>query len=455
MATRESALCGYLASLEQGEFSARTRHRVALALLDWFTAGWSGAAMKGAERLRGLSRMLFPGDASAPVFGTDLWLTPLGAAFCNAGIAHLREIDDAHRTAMLHPGIVAISPVLAMAGTVRMTRRRFTAAIAAGYEMAIRAGEALGAEHSTKFHATATAGTLGAAAASAVALGSNAETLHDALGIAATQAAGLWQFMDDGAQDSKVLHPAMAVRNGMTAAYAAQSGYPGARAFMTGPRGMHALLHGNGPLQRLDEDLGLDELINTTTSKPWPACAQLFTPIGATAALIERHAIDPAHIESVVVSIFPQALRIACVDWPSKPSETCFSARYCVAILLLTRQLGIKEVEAPDFNRSGLNELAARIRVHAEPKYASAYPQRRPCTVIITMKNGQVLTATQEIRRGDPEDPLDWDQMVARMQSFAPTLTEQRAREIASWCSEQALADDARELVPPPAFVYR
>lgn len=426
-----------------------------MALLDWFTAGWSGAAMEGAGRLRDLARTLFPSDMPAPVFGADVALTPLGVAFCNAGISHLREIDDAHRTAMLHPGIVAIPPALALSVAVPTTQRRFMAAVVAGYEMAIRAGEALGAGHSTNFHATATAGALGAAAASAVVMGLDAETLHDALGIAATQAAGLWQFMDDGAPDAKALHPAMAVRNGMTAAYAARSGYSGARAFMTGSRGMHALLHGNGPVQRLDDGLEREELINTTTSKPWPTCAQLFTAIGATAALIERHTIEPMSIESVAVSIFPQALRIACVDWPSKPSETCFSARYCVAILLLTKQLGIKEVEKPDFNLAGLNELAGRISVRAEAEYASAYPGRRPCTVTVTMKNGEVLSATREIRRGDPEDPLDWGQMVVRMRSFAPALTKRQARQIESWCSAQEHADGAAQIVPPPASLFR
>lgn len=455
MGTPEDRLCAYLAALTSRALSADTRHRIAQSLLDWFTAGYSGAAMPASFKLQELAAALFPGDGQVPVFGQTssetCAVSPLGAAFCNAGITHLREIDDAHRTAMLHPGIVAVTPVLAIAATQTMTQQQFEAGIVAGYEVGIRVGEALGSGHAGKFHMTATAGSLAAAAASAVALGLDADRIHHALGIAATQAAGLWQFVDDQAHESKALHPAFAVRNGMTAAYAAQAGYPGARHFMNGSRGLYALLHGEGDPALLDKDLGATDRISSSTIKPWPTCGQLFTIVDATQALIDAHDINVDDIESVNIEIFPQALRIAKVDWPVKPAETCFSGRYCVAILLLTGKLGIQETENPDLQNPKLLALAEKMSLQARPDYAAAFPDRRPGTVTIRFKNGETLSATHDIRRGDPEAPFDWPGLETRLRNLVPGIAQEKAEAISTWCAQQQhTAPDARFCPPPP-----
>lgn len=451
MGSPENRLCAYLASLSSRPLSADTRHRVAQSLLDWFTAGYSGAAMPASRQLHELAATLFPGNGQVPVFGCPSPVSPLGAAFCNAGITHLREIDDAHRTAMLHPGIVAVTPVLTLAATHPLTQQQFEAGIVAGYEVAVRAGEVLGSGHSGKFHMTATAGSLAAAAASAVALDLDADKIHHALGIAATQAAGLWQFVDDQAHESKALHPAFAVRNGITAAYAAQTGYPGARHFMNGARGLYALLHGEGDPALLDKDLGATDRIHSTTIKPWPTCGQLFTVIDATQALIDAHDIRVDDIESVDIAIFPQALRIAKVDWPVKPAETCFSGRYCVAILLLTGKLGIQETENPDLKDPRLLALADRITLQARPDYAAAFPDRRPGTVTIRFRNGETISATHDIRKGDPEAPFDWAGLELRLRNLAPGVEEKKAAAISAWCAKQQhTAADAPFSPPAP-----
>jgi 2-methylcitrate dehydratase PrpD len=199
----------------------------------------------------------------------------------------------------------------------------------AGYEVALRLGEALGTGHAALFHATATAGAVGAAAAAALALDLPAAQLHHALGIAATQSAGLWQLVEDEAHESKSLHPAFAVRNGMMAAWAAQAGLPGARAFFTGARGLHALLAGDGPLEALTSfGPGGTDRLNTTTVKAWPTCAQIFTPLDALRSLMDEQGLRPEQVQALDVSIFPHALKIAGVEWPSRAAETPFCLRY-------------------------------------------------------------------------------------------------------------------------------
>lgn len=430
----ESQLVQHLIALQARPIAAATRARLAQALLDWFTAGWSARTLPAAATLRGLAADCVPGAGAAPVFGGGV-MPAMAAGFANAGIAHLREIDDAHRAAMLHPGVVAISPVLALAAVQPLSRRRVSDAIIAGYEVALRVGEALGTRHAALFHATATAGAVGAAAATGVALGLTADQLHHAMGIGATQSAGLWQLVDDDAHESKSLHPAFAVRNGMTAAFAARAGLPGARAFVTGQRGLYALLAGDGPLGALTAGFNAPECINTTTIKAWPCCAQLFTPMDATQALIDAHHPAVDDIAAVEVVIFPHALKIAGVHWPVKAAETCFSLRYVVATLLLTGQLTINDTEAPDLESPALLALARKITVSTDDSFQQAFPAKRPCRVTITMRDGQRFSALRELRRGDPEDPFDWAQLQHRMRAFAPGMDDAAAQRVTDWCA--------------------
>lgn len=454
MGTPEQRLSAYVGSLTSRQLSTETRHRVAQCLLDWFTAGISGAALHASGDLRKLASTLFSGDGTVAVFGGPHDVSPIGAAFCNAGITHLREIDDAHRTAMLHPGIVTVTPAMAIASSLPVTQQRFEAAIVAGYDVAIRTGEVLGSGHAGKFHMTATAGSLGAAAASAVALGLNTRQIHHALGIAATQAAGLWQFVDDQAHESKALHPAFAVRNGLTAAYAAQAGYPGAHHFMNGARGLYALLHGDGDPGLLDNDLGVTDRISSTTIKPWPVCGQLFTVVDATQALINAHNIRADDIEAVDIAIFPQALRIAKVHWPATPAQTSFCGRYCVAILLLTGKLGIQETENPDLTAPQLLALADKITLQPRADYADAFPDRRPGTVTIRFKNNETVSATRDIRQGDPEAPFNWAGLERRLRNLAPFVTEEKAVAISAWCARQQHTPADTIFTPPEPALF-
>ncbi len=450
----ESTLVRHVLAEARRPLPAATRTRLVQALLDWFTAGWSAIDHPGAAPFRSLMRATLPdGGGSSAVFGGGTASAP-AAAFANAGIAHLREIDDAHRTAMLHPGVVTITPGVALAPDLRLTRIQVARAIVAGYEVAVRLGETLGPRHAALFHATATAGSVGAAAAAGVAMGFDAEHLHHALGIAATQAAGLWQLVDDDAHAAKSLHPAFAVRNGLAAAYAAAAGFPGAHAFVTGPRGLYRALSGDGPLAALDGGLDAPERLHTATIKAWPACAMLFTPLDATLSLIEAHAVRADQVAAIEIEIFPHALKIAGVEWPAQPAEAAFCLRYLVAVLLEKGAIGIGDTEAPDVGSPALRALAARTTVRANEPFQHAFPARRPSRVEIVLTDGRRFSAYRDLRRGDPEEPFTWAELQTRLRRFAPRLDGDTAARIVAWC--EAFEDPTRdgEAAAPPADLF-
>lgn len=449
----EAGLVAHLFDQAAQPLTAATRERLAQALMDWATAGQAALDLPAAATMRSLAMEAAPGDGPSRVFG-GMRANPMAAAFANAAIAHLREIDDAHRAAMLHPGVVAVTPVLALAAANALTHAQVARAIIAGYEVALRLGEALGTGHAALFHSTATAGAVGAAAAAGMALGLDAGRMHHALGIAATQAAGLWQLVDDGAHESKSLHPAFAVRNGMAAACAARAGMPGAQAFFTGRRGMYAALSGDGPMDAVDGGLDAPARLHTATIKAWPACAMLFTPLDAARALMVEHGITAADVQALRIEVFPHALKIAGVHWPTKPAQASFCLRYVLAVLLSKGWLGIADTQAPRYGDPALRALADGMTVVASDEFQKAFPHRRPARVTATLRDGRQISAYRELRRGDPEDPYTWAGLQQRMRDFVPAMDDAAAASVAACC--EAFTDPARdgELCVPAAALF-
>ena len=162
------------------------------------------------------------------------------AALLNATASHSVEFDDIYRDAGYHPGCPTIGAALAAAQSRGATPgRRCCAPSSAGYEVSCRIGVAVQPSHYRYWHTTGTVGTFGAAAATALLLGCDAERTAHAIATAATFAGGLQQaFRSSGM--SKPLHPGHAADAGALAAIGAAAGVTGALDVLHGPVGFAA-----------------------------------------------------------------------------------------------------------------------------------------------------------------------------------------------------------------------
>ncbi len=131
-----------------------------------------------------------PGDAI--LVGTSRRTDPLIAAVVNGYAGHVLDYDDVHASVRGHPTTVIVPALLAFAAEKTFSAEAFISAYVVGLEAMARLGLSLGAKHyENGFHATATLGPIGAAAAIAHLTGASVEETAIALGLAATQASGL------------------------------------------------------------------------------------------------------------------------------------------------------------------------------------------------------------------------------------------------------------------------
>ena len=225
------------------DIPADVQHLGKRAILD--TVGVSLAAAKDeavailAETLAGRE-----GNSAATVIGRSHRTDSLSAALINGVLAHALDFDDVNDSCMGHPSAPLVPAVLALGEELGASGAQVLEAFLIGFELECKLGLAIGNAHYAKgWHATATTGTMAAAAACAKLLGLDREQIGMALGIAASSSAGM--RINFGTM-TKPFHVGQAARGGLMAALLASNGFTATADILDHPIGLHPRLRRQG-----------------------------------------------------------------------------------------------------------------------------------------------------------------------------------------------------------------
>ncbi|MFF5081896.1 MmgE/PrpD family protein [Actinoplanes sp. NPDC000266] len=280
-------------------------------------------------------------------------LGAVAAAFGNAVAIHALDFDDTHPGGLVHPSAVTVPVALALG---EQTGGDFLTALVAGLETACRLGAAVPhGFHARGLHATSMVGPIAAAVTAGKLLRLDAPTLTHAIGIAASGASGLLEFLHSPAS-TKQLHPGTAVANGILAARLAAAGATGPPGALDGEYGLYRAFTGRDPSSETLTGDGWE--IPLISIKPYPACQLVHASVDAA-----RQFAGTAP-EALTVTLHPDAVPIVAGDAKRRPRsayEAKFSLYWCVASMVADGHLGLDSFDRLD--RPGLLDLAARITV--------------------------------------------------------------------------------------------
>ncbi|NQU55919.1 MAG: MmgE/PrpD family protein [Rhodospirillales bacterium] len=327
-------------------------------------------------------------------------------ALLQGGLTHILEMDDLHRASVVHPGCVVVPAAFALAFETGVGGVGFLSAVLQGFEATCRVGMAVGQEHYRIWHSTATCGPFGSAMAAACLLDLGEDACVDALGNAGTQAAGLWQFLDNGAM-SKHLHAGRGAEAGVIAAELASLGFSGPPQILEGERGLFAGACPDADPEALLRHPEARWQLHETSIKPWPCCRHTHPAIDAALELSAK--IDASLIDSIVVKTYQAALDICDRPAPGSVYEAKFSLQHCVAAALTFGRVdfGVFEQGA----REELAECRRRVNLNAGEPYLSAYPKDWGAVVTVRQSDGVEMSALRNHCKGDPDDALSVGEM--------------------------------------------
>jgi 2-methylcitrate dehydratase PrpD len=434
MATISEQMAAFLFDTEYETLSADTVDMARLCFLDWLGSVYAGKISSPVVSLLLVAKSL-GGNPEATLLPDGSQSSAYMAALVNAAASHVVEMDDLHKASILHPAAPVIPTALAMAEREGASGRELLAAIAVGYEVAIRVGEAMGPSHYHFWHTTGTCGTFGAAAAAGKILGLSRPELAMALGSAGTQAAGLWEFLSDGAM-SKQLHPAKAAADGLLAALLAEQGFTAASRIFEGEKGFCRAMAREFDLDRLTQGLGSAPLrILSTSFKVHAACYHIHSAIDAVLEIRQKHSMRPPDVDKVQILLYPAALDLLEKVEPQDPYSAKFNIPFCVATALVYGQVGLSAFTTDRLEDPKIQEVMSRISLRRDPELGKLYPECWPALAEITTRAGQTHAARIDFPRGDPKNPMTEEDLVAKFHNLAtPALDEERRRKTVEAC---------------------
>jgi 2-methylcitrate dehydratase PrpD len=339
-ATLTKTLCVHLAAARYGDLSVAAQREARRGVLDWVGCALAGSRHTAIDTLLAVLQET-GGRPQATVLGRGLTLGLLDAPLANGQMGHVLDFDDTHMGGViLHASSPILAALFSLAERAPVSGADLMLAYAVGFEAGIRSGLTAPGHHQGGWHLTGTLGTIAAAVAAAKLIELDAQRLTHAMGIGATQAAGMQQ---NRGTMCKSFHAGKAAQNGVLAALLAERGFDSTQEIIEGRKGFCRVYSDSAAPERLIAGLGESWLIEANGHKPY-ACGVVLHPlIDAIIAIRNRERIDPAAVSEISLRVHPLVLSITNVLEPTTGLQSKFSAVHSAAVALVDGDAGIAQ----------------------------------------------------------------------------------------------------------------
>jgi 2-methylcitrate dehydratase PrpD len=351
-------LADFALGLRVEAIPAAVRATARAAILDALACAIAGRHEPVSERLRAWA-LAQGARGVASLWGTGERTSAGLAALVNGAAAHALDFDDVSWAMNGHPTVPLLPAAFAAAEVVGASGADLLRAYVAGFEVEARLGQALGRPHYEKgWHATATLGVFGAAAAAGILFGLDAGQLRRAFGIACSRASGT---RANFGTDTKPLHAGLAARAGLEAAELARLGVTAREDAVEAEMGLADLYGGKQPfaLPAMGTPFALER--PGLELKPYPSCRFTHRTIDLVLALREKH--PDRELESLEIASDPLGLKILIYPRPRTGLEAKFSLPYCAAIAWLDGWPGLDSFSDERASLHDVQSLLRRVTV--------------------------------------------------------------------------------------------
>ena len=420
------------------------------------------AAAVREEPARALQRFAVAmGGSGARIIGTSLDVAPPWAALVNGAMGHMAEMDDTHRGTMSHPGDSLWATALALSNA-QTSSAQFLTAVIAGYEVALRIGEAIMPDHYRRgWHTSGTIMAFGCAATASVLLGLDEQRTAWALGTAAAQASGNFAHLTERAM-TKDFNCGHAAKCGVIAALLAKEGFSGPTDVLENQKGLMKLYGGEVFPDRLTAGLGETWRILDVAHKPYSCCRHIHASLDALQAVLTDNRLTDADVSHVTARIFQTGA--AYVNDPQPWTEgkglqgSRFSAQLNLAVLLTRGQEGLGNMMESEYTYAALQSpeirtAMQRIEVISDKELDEHFPDQWASRIIVEDKHGNLFEKRVDYPLGEPEFPVSNEQLKAKFDKLT-TMAGWDTRRIEAVWNAIALPEQALSLGTVMQSIY-
>ncbi len=378
------------------------------------------------------------------------------AAFANGTAAHAQDFDDNFLAALTHASAVLVPALLALGEETGATGADLIDAYLVGLECHAAVGRGVNRSHYLKgWHATATVGCIGTAAACARLLKLDQARMMHAMSLGTSMAAGLkGQF----GSHAKPFQAGMAAQNGILAACFAQGGVEGRAEVLDNDYGFLKLFGGDAPpgwdfdkFPLGDSQATGPHVLETTGLAPkvHPCCGSTHRSVDNLLDLMTQHAFRPDDVAAMETMVNTSNVLNLCFDDPQDEMEARFSMQYCMAVALTHGFISLKDFTPDAVQRPEIRTLLPLTTMRATPPEAELDPDVKTIhELTVTLKSGEALKTSRTAAKGTLGDPFTDDDRWRKFEDCCgPVQGEAATAGLYARCGELAGAADVGEVM--------
>jgi len=407
---------------------AEVMHLGKRSILDALGLALAGNAAESGRLVRTyLRKLALSPTGGATVIGTSLKLPARFAAFANGIAIHADDYDDTQLAVakdrvyglLTHPTAPVLPSALALGEQDNRSGLDMLTAYQIAVEVETKIAEAINPRHYDHgFHSTATMGTIGAAAAAARLIGLDVEQTRRALGIAASQAAGL---RENFGTMTKPFHPGRSAESGIVAAEFAALGWTATPIVLEAGRGFFQAAGGGYDEHAISRKLGnpWTFAFPGVSIKPHPSGSLTHPGMGLMLDLIRTHDIRAEQVKAVRVGTNRHMPNALIHHRPTNELQAKFSMEFCMAILLLERKAGLAEFTDEVVNRRDVRRMIEKVQFGVHPEAEAAGYEKMTTIIDIELEDGHAISGRTDFGKGSPANPMSDDELAGKFRECA------------------------------------
>jgi 2-methylcitrate dehydratase PrpD len=437
--TLTKTLCSHLAAAQFSDLTPAAQREARRGILDWIGCALAGSGHATVGRLIDVLQET-GGRPQASVLGRGLKLGLLDAPIANGQMGHILDFDDTHMGGVvLHTSSPLLAALFALAERAPVSGTELMLAYAVGFEAGVRSGRTAPGHHKGGWHLTGTLGSIAAAVAGGKLLRLDGQRLTYAMGIGATQAAGLQQ---NRGTMCKSFHAGKAAANGVLAALLAQRGFDSTQEVIEGKKGFSRIYSDVAEPDELVAGLDRGWVIESNGHKPYACGIVLHPMIDAIIAIRNRDKIDLSRVSEISVRVHPLVLAITGVVDPSTGLQSKFSTLHTAAVALVDGAAGIAQYSDARATDPQVATLRKKVTAVADDSL------RKDEAHAVVVTNSRRHEAHVAYASGTVDNPMSDAAIEAKfMANATPVIGTERAQRAGAfvWSLEQQ--PDVRELI--------
>jgi 2-methylcitrate dehydratase PrpD len=151
---------------------------------------------------------------------------------------------------------------------------------------------------------------------------------------------------------------------------------------------------------------------------------------------MRENRLKPADIESVELSVLKTGFALVVEPEEQKQNpqgivDAQFSMPFGAAVAILFGKASVDEYTAENFNSPEVREMMSRVRCVSDEDIEKEFPKKWPARAMITTRSGKRFSTKIEYPKGDPENPLTWQELIDKFTGLAaPVYSNERISEI-------------------------